>query len=92
MSPSSKLKDADFPVTAFKDQPLDHPKIQVLRILAREYSEKFRRGTELEKSRIVELIVDIVRPGEGGCCFGVSVMVHSLISCHLSVAPCGQSW
>lgn len=68
MAPSSKLKDADFPVTAFKDQPLDHPKIQVLRILAREYSEKFRSGTELEKLRIVELIVDVVKPGEGGCC------------------------
>lgn len=68
MSVPSLLQDADFPVAPFEEQPLDHPKIQVLRKLAREHSEAFRHGTAPEKWRIVDQIVAAVKPAEGGCC------------------------
>lgn len=68
LSHAATLKDADFPVTAVEYQPLDHPKIKVLRRLAEEHSGGFRRGTEPEKTLIVKQIVDAVKPREGGCC------------------------
>lgn len=68
MSVPSLLQDADFPVAPFEDQPLDHPRIRVLRRLAREHAEAFRHGTAPEKWRIVDQIVAEVKPGEGGCC------------------------